>query len=157
MSDHNEHSAETTNLPPDLLSTPDEDLFVVDTGVMDLKEYLMDGDGEVWGTLVAQSVIPQSSNPVGSRSTYGAQSSRQTYEAEMSRPRYESQVGPLDGVPRSSKPRASMPNFGQKRAKVVTLRPSPAPARSPGKEHQKLRKTLLSCIFYLANEFYEVL
>ena len=103
-----------------------------------------------------------------SLSTGIPKSSGPRYEGQGPRPTYEAQAGPLDGVPRSSnKPRGPRPNFGQKGAKVVTLPPSPALARPPGKypnQQRKsvtLRKTLLTCIIYLglylANEFYEVL
>ena len=73
-----------------------------------------------------------------------------------SMPTWEAQVGPLFGVPRSSNRRGSRPDYGQKRAKVVTLHPSPA--RSPGKYPKSvtLRKTLLSCLFSLVNEFFEL-
>jgi len=174
--DHGEQSAERTNFPQDLEDLLTSNLLPIDTKDMDFEEYLlknvhqgysMDTDEYESEREVGQgpcmalsSGKPKSSKPVGSMSRYEAQISRPTYEAQMSRP-YE--FGLLDGVPRSSKPRGPMPNFGQKRAKVGNigpLRPSTAQARSPGKEQQKsvtLRQTLLSCIFYLTKEFYEVL
>ena len=132
-------------IPPEKLWT-----YKNPMGVEDMSRYLkdMDTDEYGYGQIVAQGPLPRdtmSSDPAGSR------------------PTYEAQAGPLVGVPRSSKPRGPRPNCNRKRAKVVRLYPSSALARSPElypNEHQKsvtLRKTLLSCIFYLANEFCEVL
>ena len=62
--------------------------------------------------------------------------------SEGSRATHEAQAGPLVGVPRSSKRRGSRPDYGQKRAKVVTLHPSPAMARSPRKYINEKQKNV---------------